>query len=362
MISDLGWSATFGDKEYTYAFETFVTGSVEKIKTAIALGQLISDVHACSRDNVHNTPPVILDIGAHDGTTLHNVLLRTSGIGTVRIYGLDYKPNAASAFKQLFCTISERSEPRIENVASAVGNAFSGGIGEGFDLEKRSVDYALISHLLYGVTSSDVKTLLNDITGNLLSDRGVAIFVHVSQAGSALPAMRNKYGSRAERDVASTANKVRCAPTAIKTAMEFENYELMSVAYTVRTYFEKMSDAEWDTVEASTDFERLSDKDYVARNIARIAFIALRSPIAMAREEQTWTALAQEVRMLVQNTETDSQGGYLEDNVVLQLLFRSEPTVFYQGRSEVERAVHELSKAMPEICEMADSEFLSRQN
>lgn len=350
------WGKTFGDEQYSNTFKAMIKKSFEKTQSPMIVGGFISALGKLGIFHPGKGGLNFLDIASDDGGTLERIIKSSGNLNNINLHAIDYKNEAIEKFKMRFGDLKPRCDS-VNLVNTAVGNAFSGNLVKKLGIKKNEINIVIVSHLIYGVDKSEVEVLMKDIRENVLSPNGIALLIHVKDGLDSHVYLRNKYGSRAERDISASENKISDPSTAIREAVIHSGGKIRGIKYKTRTYFDKMNDTDWEEIKDPANFKRLSAHANVLDNILRLSFIPLRTPQDMATDTtgRNWSRYVDEVRPMIKTDYLENDEPYLEDQISLQVVLPNT------ANSELERKVDEVlnlvSYKLEEINSRAQKEF-----
>jgi hypothetical protein len=199
--------------------------------------------------------------------------------------------------------------------------------------------------------------LIRDIRCNVLSPVGVAVLLHVKDCSDSHVYLRNKYGSRAERDMSVSENKISEPSTAIHNAVNNSGGKIREIEYATRTYFDKMSERDWEEIKDPANFKRLSAHTNVMDNILRLSFIPLRTPQDMAMDTTglNWSTYIDEVKMMIKTDRFKNEEPYLEDVISLQVVLPNNANSDLNAK--VDESLNLVCSKLEEINSRAQKEF-----
>lgn len=353
------WGCIFGDEQYTDTFKAIVKKSFEKTQSPMIVGELISTLAELDIFQANNGALCILDAASDDGNTLEKIISHSKNVHNINLYAIDYKKEAVEKFRARFGDVNINNS-RVKLVNAIVGNAFSGNLTENLRIGKNEINAVIVSHLIYGVDKSEVGILIKDIRENVLSEEGVAILLHVKDGTDSHVYFRNKYGSRAESDISASEHKIGDPASAIRDAVINLGGKTREIEYATRTYFDEITDGDWEEIKDPANFKRLSSKNKILDNILRLSFIPLRTPQDMAVDStgRTWSAYVDEVKRIVQFNLKDKKGCYLDDVIALQVITPRNSTDSLE--KNIDRALNLISNNLQEINLRAEREFFSK--
>lgn len=321
-------------KEFDYqdAFKAIVDESYDKWMMSSVVGHVLSQY-------LQGQPSVsIADIGSDDGSTLLKLMNRTllSGTEAITINALDSRGDIAEQART-----NIQDELPLASVQAIQGNVYQDNVQQ--LLGERQTDVALVSHLVYGVSQSQVEHAISGIE-QALSPDGVAVFAHVANTPGSLQNFHDTYGE-SYTEGTQGADKIHDTPEEIGQYCNAHGLKTYSLSYHSQTAFPRLTEEDWEAIKDPDNFAQLERKyDGTMENALRkLAFVVQKAPRVMA-EEGTWAEYIDAVKAVVQANETPDHNGYLDNEIVVQFVPSREASRAAADRLETAVADAEAKK------------------
>ena len=349
------WKSSYGEVEYSASFSAIVRNSLEKILSPMVFNKIITELYLAKI--LPDTTWSIADIASDDGSTLINILKKINiPHKKFDIFAIDNKEHAINSFIK---NVQKKFDKSVVNSIHAIqGDAFSGKIAQLMRISK-SIHIGLVSHLMYNVEQIEIDTLVQDIAQNILNQNGICFFLHI-KAGDHIY-LRRKYGSRAEKHKHAHAKKIYEPVTAISHAAKKLNIIEKSLSYQGLTYFDPMTEQEWELIKDPNNFAKFANNQNVIDNILRISFMAFQTPqsMVMADKEKSWHSLVQDTYNIIKkNSSPQHPAGYLDDTVTLQILIPNNTSCHIH---KIDSIFEKISSDIPSLFAAAEKEFISKK-
>ena len=280
-------------------------------------------------------PAAVADIGCGPCDTLIKYLTGVNFAPGFILRATDFIPEYADAERgealQIVAAARAANVIKVVDFSCRAGNAFEGnllpllsGPRDG-DSMRNAFSVVFASHMMYHAEGApEVRRLLADVAGNLLSRDGVCILYHITNTPGTFQEFRARFGSQAGATTNSDTGAVTIddPPAQITAACAAIGLPLYQAEFATKLNFGQLRDDEWRAFKDPLTYDVLARTNPAAyEDLQRLYFVIQRAPLEFAADHST-TGLAayiDQIRVVI-----EANHGVLPSTERLQIFSRAD--------------------------------------